>query len=53
MITETQQSDELIPPEYEMDHREWAEFQRDYARWCYEVELKNIQILNNKESRSE
>jgi hypothetical protein len=53
MITETIQSDEMISTEYGMDSQEWAEFQRDYARWCVEVELDNIKILNNKESRSE
>ena len=53
MIVETIQSDEMIPTEYDMDTQEWAEFQRDYARWCFEVELDNFKILNNKESRSE
>ena len=52
MITETIQSDETIPPEYEMDSQEWAEFQRDYARWCMEVELGLIKVVDNKESRN-
>ena len=38
---------ETIPPELEMNDQELAEFQRDYARWCFEVELDRIQILNN------
>jgi hypothetical protein len=43
---------ETIPPEYEMDDQELAEFERDYARWCLEVELDRIQILDNKASRT-
>ena len=43
---------EIIPPEYEMDDQELAEFERDYARWCLEVELDRIQILDNKASRT-
>jgi len=53
MIRETIQSDETISPESEMDAQELAEFERDYARWCFEVELDRIQILNNKESRND
>ena len=41
---------EIIPPE--MDDQELAEFERDYARWCLEVELDRIQILDNKASRT-
>ena len=44
---------ETIPPELEMNDQELAEFQRDYARWCFEVELDRVQILNNKESRND
>ena len=43
---------ETISPEYEMDDQELAEFERDYARWCIEVELDQIQILDNKASRT-
>ena len=43
---------EIIPPELEMDDQELAEFERDYARWCIEVELDRIQILDNKASRT-
>jgi len=43
---------EIISPEYEMDDQELAEFERDYARWCIEVELDRIQILDNKTSRT-
>ena len=43
---------EIIPPELEMDDQELAEFERDYARWCLEVELDRIQILDNKASRT-
>ena len=53
MIQETIQSDEIIPPESEMNDQELAEFERDYARWCFELELDRIQILNNKESRND
>ena len=53
MIQETIQSDETIPPELEMNDQELAEFQRDYARWCFEVELDRVQIINNKESRND
>jgi hypothetical protein len=35
----------------EMDTQEWAEFERDYARWCFEVEQDRIRILDNIESR--
>jgi hypothetical protein len=44
---------ETIPPELEMNDQELAEFERDYARWCFELELDRIQILNNKESRND
>jgi len=37
---------ETIPPEYEMDDQELAEFERDYARWCLEVELDQICIVD-------
>ena len=37
---------EIIPPELEMDDQELAEFERDYNRWCLEVELENVQTLN-------
>lgn len=40
------QSDELVPPEYDMDAGEYQEFQRDYNRWCLEVELAQIEKLN-------
>ena len=43
---------ETIPPELEIDDQELAEFERDYARWCLEVELDRIQILDNKASRT-
>jgi len=43
---------EIISSEYEMDDQELAEFERDYARWCIEVELDRIQILDNKASRA-
>jgi hypothetical protein len=43
---------EIISSEYEMDDQELAEFERDYARWCIEVELDRIQILDNKASRT-
>jgi hypothetical protein len=43
---------EIISPELEMDDQELAEFERDYARWCLEVELDRIQILDNKASRT-
>lgn len=46
MITET------IPAD-EMNDQEWAEFQRDYARWCMEVELGLIKVVDNKESRND
>ena len=52
MINETIQSDEMTPPEYDMDAQEWAEFERDYARWCHEVELGLIQVVDNKDSRN-
>jgi hypothetical protein len=29
-----------------MDDQELAEFERDYNRWCLEVELENVQTLN-------
>lgn len=34
--------------------QERAEFERDYARWCFEVELEQcrIQILDYKEQRN-
>lgn len=34
-----------------MDDQEWAEHARDYARWCWEVELGLIKINDNKDSR--
>ena len=43
---------ETISPELEIDDQELAEFERDYARWCLEVELDRIQILDNKASRT-
>jgi len=43
---------EIISSEYEMDDQELAEFERDYARWCIEVELDRIQILDNRASRT-
>ena len=43
---------EIVSPELEMDDQELAEFERDYARWCLEVELDRIQILDNKASRT-
>jgi len=43
---------EIISPELEIDDQELAEFERDYARWCLEVELDRIQILDNKTSRT-
>ena len=46
MITENVQSDEMVPPEYNMDSGEYQEFQRDYNRWCLEVELENVLALN-------
>jgi hypothetical protein len=30
----------------DLDDQEWAEFQRDYNRWCLEVELAQIEKLN-------
>ena len=53
MIQETVQSNEIIPTESEMNDQELAEFERDYARWCFELELDRIQILNNTESRND
>jgi hypothetical protein len=41
-----------IQTDYDMDTQEWAEFQRDYDRWCLEVELDRIQILDNSKSRN-
>jgi hypothetical protein len=37
----------------ESTDQERAEFEKDYARWCFEVELEQyrIQILNYKEQR--
>jgi hypothetical protein len=29
-----------------MDAGEYQEFQRDYNRWCLEVELENVLSLN-------
>ena len=52
MIIENIQSDEQVPPDYNMDAGEYQEFQRDYNRWCLEVELDRIKILDNKESRN-
>jgi hypothetical protein len=52
MIVETIQSDEQVTPEYEMDAQEWAEFERDYARWCFELERDRIQVLENSECRT-
>jgi len=46
MINENVQSDELVPPDYDMDGGEYQEFQRDYNRWCLEVELENVKALN-------
>ena len=46
MIIENVQSDELVPPDYDMDAGEYQEFQRDYNRWCLEVELENVRALN-------
>ena len=46
MINENVQSDELVPPDYDMDAGEYQEFQRDYNRWCLEVELENVKTLN-------
>jgi hypothetical protein len=43
---------EPIPTDYDMDAQEWAEFQRDYDRWCLEVELDRVRILDNAESRT-
>ena len=37
---------ENIPPELEMDDQELAEFERDYNRWCLEVELAQVEELN-------
>ena len=38
----------------ELSDQERAEFERDYARWCFEVELEQyrIQILDYKEYRN-
>jgi hypothetical protein len=46
MIDRNIQSDEMVPPEYDMDAGEYQEFQRDYNRWCLEVELAQIEELN-------
>ena len=46
MIRENIQSDESVPPDYDMDAGEYQEFQRDYNRWCLEVELENVRALN-------
>ena len=53
MIQETVQRDEISPLESEINDQELAEFERDYARWCFEVELDRIQIVNNTESRND
>jgi len=53
MIQETILNDESIPLELEMNDQELAEFERDYARWCFELELDRVRILNNKESRND
>ena len=53
MIKEIIQSDEMIPPEYQMTPEEYRDFQAEYDQWCAEVALNRIQILDNKESRSE
>jgi hypothetical protein len=36
----------------DLNDQEWAEFERDYARWCFEVEQDRIRILENSESRA-
>ena len=46
MINENVQSNELVPPDYDMDAGEYQEFQRDYNRWCLEAELENVLALN-------
>jgi hypothetical protein len=46
MINENVHSDELVPPDYDMDAGEYQEFQRDYNRWCLEVELAQVEELN-------
>ena len=46
MINDRVQSDEQVPPDYDMDAGEYQEFQRDYNRWCLEVELENVLALN-------
>jgi hypothetical protein len=46
MINDRVQSDEMVSPDYEMDAGEYQEFQRDYNRWCLEVELAQIEELN-------
>jgi hypothetical protein len=42
---------ETITPDYEMNDQELAEFERDYNRWCLEVELDRVRILDNADSR--
>jgi hypothetical protein len=46
VINKNIQSDELVSPDYNMDAGEYQEFQRDYNRWCLEVELDQIEELN-------
>jgi hypothetical protein len=53
MIQKTVQRDEISPLESEINDQELTEFEKDYARWCFEVELDRIQIVNNTESRND